>query len=106
MSLSAIKERAEKITRLLKENDFFKSEGVDEEVGIDVSNELWVEFLTQKFIQGKDIHEVETKEYDSILTSIIVQATLKGLIKRGLVDALDDDGEILYLTEEGKKILG
>jgi hypothetical protein len=97
-------EKANYIIESLNESNFFTEHDINDKT---FAFELLCEKLTEKFIIG----ELETEdglfqedEMEQILTEIIVGTHLNSLMKKGLVDSIEDENgeEVFFLTEFGK----
>lgn len=97
-------EKANLIIESLDESNFFVENDIKDKT---YSFNLLCEKLTEKFILGELDDEnglFEEEEMNQILTEMIVSTHLENLIKKGLVDSVEDENgeEVFFLTESGK----
>lgn len=95
------------VDKIKNDTTFF----IDEEIkSTEFAFEYVSELLTQKFISG-DLSSEETEvgniitedDFYDILRMVTTQNALDGLVEKGLIDFIDDDGEKRYfLTVAGK----
>lgn len=95
------------VNRLETITTFFTDEDIK---STDFTKQIVCDKLTEKFINGDlssddDVVDVfDETEFKTILNSIVVKNALDSLVKSGLIDVIDEDGDERYfITEIGKQ---
>jgi hypothetical protein len=94
--------RAEKVTKILKENNFFGDEELDETIAIEVSNNEFSKLFFPKWIKGERDFDYSDGEFEDVLKNIIMGTVFLSLKNKGLIDEIDDN---YFLTKSGKQFL-
>lgn len=79
----------------------------DVELGRDCARRCICDMFLKKFVAGEELVFKSEDELLGLLSSILAETTLRGLVKKGFVDSIfdpDQNDTVFFLTDKGKVV--